>query len=143
MPSASAGTWQFSPSCDLNYMNTTKIGSRVTGDAARQRFTQSLLLETGYAISDQLSLSTLLTYVFQSRIINGPGGRNKDALHGIGDAVMLLTCRAGGGINQKWELLVGGGPKLPLGRSEGRTASSTMQISSPAAVHWMRLYGDS
>ena len=89
--SASAGTWQVSPSYDLNYMNTTKIGSQVTGDAARQRFTQSLLLETGYAISDQVSLSAMVSYIFQSRIINGPVGRNKDAIHGIGDAVILLT----------------------------------------------------
>jgi hypothetical protein len=118
MPSASVGTWQVSPSYDLNYLNTTKIGKRTVGDATRQRLTQSLLLETGYSISDHFHLSILFTYVFQSRIISVPGGKNKDALHGIGDAVMLMTYSTGDGIGQKWELMLGGGPKLPLGRSD-------------------------
>ena len=118
MPSASGGTWQISPSYDLNYLNTLKSGDQSLDDASRKRITQSLLLETGYSISDHFHVSALFTYIFQTRIIDVPEGKNEDFIHGMGDAVLLFTYRAGGGIDRKWELLLGGGPKLPLGRSD-------------------------
>ena len=143
MPSAISGTWQISPSYDLNYLNTLKTGSMVEEDASRKRITQSLMLEAAYSISDHISVSTLFTYVFQSRIIDQFGTQNRDFLSGVGDAVMLLTFRTGGRENQKWELLLGAGPKIPLGRtnmtnSDGIAFSADLQPGSGAwdAIVW-------
>ncbi len=143
MPSSSKGTWQISPSYDLNYLNTLKIGNQIVDDASRQRLTQSILLETGYSITDHLHLSTMFTYVFQSRIIEGESGTNTDFLHGLGDAILLFTYRAGGGIGQKWEMLLGAGPKIPLGRSDmkskdGITYNADLQPGSGAwdGIFW-------
>jgi hypothetical protein len=118
MPSAAGGTWQFSLSYDLNYLHTLKEGRFSVPDFSRRRTTQSILLETGYSISDRIFISVLFTYVLQTRRIEGFGSVNKDMLHGIGDAVILLSCRLGGGAGQPWELLAGAGPKIPLGRSD-------------------------
>jgi len=143
MPSSSRGTWQISPSYDLNYLNTLKFGDQIVDDASRQRLTQSILLETGYSFTDHLHLSTMFTYMFQSRIIEGESGTNTDFLYGLGDAIFLLTYRAGGGIGQKWEMLLGAGPKLPLGRSDmksndGITYNADLQPGSGAwdGIFW-------
>ena len=118
MPSAARGTWQFSLAYDLNYLHTLKEGRISIPDLSRRRTTQSILLETGYSISDRLFISGLFTYVLQTRRIERFGYINTDLLHGIGDAVVLLSYRLGGGPNRKWELLAGAGPKIPLGRSD-------------------------
>ena len=88
MPSAGVGTWQFSPSWDLNYMNTLKQGRQTVMDQSRRRLTQSFLFETGYSISDRLYISGLFTYVLQTRRVEQFGSVNRDFLHGIGDAVV-------------------------------------------------------
>jgi hypothetical protein len=143
MPSSLRGTWQLSPSYDLNYMNTLKSGDQSLNDANRKRVTQSLIFETGYSLTDFFQISALFTYVFQSRETDVSGAKNKDFIHGIGDAVLLFTYRAGGGINQKWELLLGMGPKLPLGstdmtRPDGISYSADLQPGSGAwdAIFW-------
>ncbi len=118
MPSAASGTWQFSPAYDLNYMNTLKQGSQTIQDQSRRRMTQSLLFETGYSISDRFYISGLFTYVFQTRRIEQFGSINKDFVHGLGDAVVLLSYRLGGEANRKWEFITGLGPKIPMGRSD-------------------------
>ena len=137
MPSASGGTWQFSPSYDLNYMNTLKQGRETVQDKSRRRLTQSLLFETGYSISDRLFISGLFTYVLQTRRVEQFGSVNTDFLHGVGDAVVLLSYRFAGGDANKWELITGVGPKIPLGRSDmgsadGITYNADLQPGSGA-----------
>jgi hypothetical protein len=137
MSSASAGTWQFAPSHDLNYMHTLKQGRKTLADPSRMRITQSMLLETGYSISDRLSVSGLFTYVFQTRRIEQFGSVNRDFLHGVGDGVILVSYRLGDGNGQGWELITGAGPKLPLGRSDlasadGITYNADLQPGSGA-----------
>lgn len=137
MPSAGIGTWQFSPSYDLNYMNTLKQGRQRIRDQSRRRLTQSLLFETGYSISDRLYLSGLFTYVLQTRRVEQFGSVNRDFLHGPGDAVVLLSYRFAGGPGDKWELITGMGPKIPLGKSDmanadGITYNADLQPGSGA-----------
>jgi hypothetical protein len=137
MPSAAKGNWQFSASYDLNYLNTLKTGNETVPDGSRTRLTQSILFETGFSLSEHFHISGLFTYVFQSRVINTGLGSNKDNLHGLGDAVILFTYRAGGGPGQGWEMLLGGGPKLPTGRadmkrSDGITYNADLQPGSGA-----------
>ena len=63
LPSAASGTWPFSPSYGLNYMNTLKQGKQTVEDQSRRRLTQSLLFETGYSISDRLYISGLFLHM--------------------------------------------------------------------------------
>lgn len=137
MPSAASGTWQFSPSYDLNYMNTLKQGRQTVQDQSRTRLTQSLLFETGYSISDRLYISGLFTYVLQTRRVEQFGSVNTDFLYGVGDAVVLLSYRFTGGEAKKWELITGVGPKIPMGRSDmanldGITYNADLQPGSGA-----------
>jgi hypothetical protein len=137
MPSAASGTWQFSPSYDLNYMNTLKQGRETVQDKSRRRLTQSFLFETGYSISNRLYISGLFTYVLQTRRVEQFGSVNTDFLHGVGDAVVLLSYRFAGGDANKWELITGVGPKIPLGRSDmgsadGITYNADLQPGSGA-----------
>ena len=137
MPSAARGTWQFSPAYDLNYMNTLKQGRETVQDQSRRCLTQSLLFETGYSISDRLYISGLFTYVLQTRRVEQFGSVNTDFLHGIGDAVVLLSYRFAGGPANKWELITGVGPKIPLGRTDmtsadGITYNADLQPGSGA-----------
>ena len=137
MPSTAGGTWQFSPSYDLNYMNTLKEGSHKVNDQSRRRLTQSFLFESAYSISNRLYISGLFTYVIQTRRIEQFGTINSDFLHGVGDAVVLLSYRFAGGVDKKWELIAGAGPKIPLGRSDmanddGNTYNADLQPGSGA-----------
>jgi len=137
MPSAARGTWQFSPSYDLNYMNTLKQGRETVQDKSRRRLTQSFLFEAGYSVSDRLYISGLFTYVLQTRRVEQFGSVNSDFLHGVGDAVVLLSYRFAGGEANKWEFITGLGPKIPLGRSdkgsaEGITYNADLQPGSGA-----------
>jgi len=50
------------------------------------------------------------------------GNQTIDQLHGIGDAVILLTWKLIGDPSLRWELLAGIGPKIPLGKSDMRSS---------------------
>lgn len=123
MPYATRGSWQFSFSYDHNRMTTLMEGDRVVEDDSRKRLTQSLLLETAWSVTNNISVNALFTWVSQTRTINQFGNQTTDQLHGIGDAVLLLTWRLTGESTGTWELLAGAGPKIPLGKSDLRSPS--------------------
>ena len=62
---ASKGTVQMEVSYDLNYLATLKTGSEIYEDGTRQRTTQSLLIKSGYSITNWLAFDALFSYVFQ------------------------------------------------------------------------------
>jgi len=123
MPYATRGSWQFSFSYDYNRMTRLMEGNREILNDSRKRLTHSLLLETAWSITDNVSLSGLFTWVYQARSVEFLGKENTDQLRGIGDAVILLTWRLIGEPSGKWELLAGLGPKIPLGKSDLRSSS--------------------
>jgi len=143
MPASSSGSWQFSLSYDHNRMSNLLEGSTRVDEDSRSRLTRSVLFESAYSISNRIYLSGLLTYVFQQRTIDYLGGGTTDRISSLGDAVFLLTYRLGGSSMQKWEFLVGAGPKIPLGRSDLRSPvgilyNADMQPGSGAwdAIVW-------
>ncbi|MCK4749125.1 MAG: hypothetical protein KAT15_18860, partial [Bacteroidales bacterium] len=117
------GSWQFSFSYDYNRMTTLMEGNREIVNDSRKRFTHSFLLETAWSITDNVSLSGLFTWVSQTRTVVFLGNQNTDQLHGIGDAIILLTWKLIGDPSRRWELLAGIGPKIPLGKSDMRSSS--------------------
>ena len=84
-------------------------------DDSRLRITQSLLLNTGYTITNNLSVELLLTYVNQKREISQFGNVNIDETYGIGDGVLLFKYNINQLFSENSTLRVGTGPKIPIG----------------------------
>jgi len=105
-------------SYDLNYLATLKTGSEIYKDGTRQRLTHSLLIKSGYSITDWLAFDALFSYVFQERKITFEEEVNQVRTHGMGDAVLMTKFILLSMAKTGSELQLGLGPKLPLGRSD-------------------------
>ena len=140
---ASSGTLQLEVSYDLNYLATLKTGSELYEDGTRQRSTQSLLLKTGYSITNWLAFDALFSYVFQERKITFENEINQVGINGVGDAVLMAKFILLSMTKTGSELQLGLGPKLPLGRSDltneqGITLNADLQPGSGSwdAISW-------
>lgn len=118
LPIENQGAWQFSMTYDHNHLNTLLSGSDEIKDNSRIRITQSLLLNTGYTITKDLSAELLLTYINQKREIRQFGNVNIDETQGVGDAVLLFKYNLHNLIGNHNILRVGAGPKIPLGATD-------------------------
>ncbi|MEL6675529.1 MAG: hypothetical protein AAFR61_25200, partial [Bacteroidota bacterium] len=119
------GTLQVQFTYDGNFLRDEYSGRELQNDFQRDRnrTTQSLLAELSYDISARLSASALLTSVIQSREIvdENLGSRTFVQNAGIGDAILLLKYRLyGQQADQTSQVVLGAGPKLPLGRTDFR-----------------------
>lgn len=122
LPAGTGGLWQFQLSLDHNYLDALLTGTEVLDDATRQRTTSSLLLEASYGLSDRWTLSGLVSGVRQTRTISGPNGSTDFTAHsGLGDAIFLVRYNfLGDSTHPNSDLVLGTGPKFPLGRSDVR-----------------------
>ena len=140
---ASKGTLQMEVSYDLNYLATLKTGSEIYEDGTRQRTTQSLLIKSGYSITNWLAFDALFSYVFQERKITFEEEVNQVRTSGIGDAVLMTKFILLSMAKTGSELQLGIGPKLPLGLSDltnkqGITLNADLQPGSGSwdAITW-------
>jgi len=140
---AGKGTLQMEVSYDLNYMATLKTGSEIFEDGTRQRTTQSLLIKSGYSITNWLAFDALFSYVFQERKITFNEEINQVRTSGVGDAVLMAKFILLNMAKTGSELQLGVGPKLPLGRSDltnkqGITLNADLQPGSGSwdAITW-------
>lgn len=117
LPVSQKGTLQFNLSYDYNNLNTLKSGRLTLDDNSRKRITHSLLLETGYAFSDRISLDVFFSYVRQERLINQI---DFTYTQGIGDMIFLFKYLITKNNENNHNFLVGGGVKLPIGASDRR-----------------------
>ncbi|MDN3643808.1 hypothetical protein QWY87_13910 [Lutimonas halocynthiae] len=118
LPIESQGAWQLSLSYDYNRLNTLLSGSDQIDDDSRLRITQSLLFNSGYTITNDLSVELLLTYINQKREIDQFGNINIDETYGIGDAVLLFKYNFNDLLGGSNTLRLGLGPKIPLGATD-------------------------
>ncbi len=111
---------QVSLSYDFNNLQTVLEGSQKIDDDTRQRLSNSLLLETTYGIFDRFSVTGLITYINQQRIINSSiGEENSLSSTGFGDALLLLKYEViSQTIVDQMQLAFGAGPKIPTGASD-------------------------
>ena len=117
LPIANTHTWQFAISYDINVLKTLKTGTETLNERNRQRITQSLMLQTGYSISERFSTDIFVPLIRQERRISNPGLTDDiQQTNGIGDMVLLLKYNLiyKGPIN--WT--VGVGPKFPTGATD-------------------------
>ncbi len=118
LPPGQTKSLQISLSHDLNVLKTLKYGTETLGDKSRTRTTNSFILELGYAFSNRFSVDAFFSYVKQVRKIDRFGRVNRSVISGIGDAVLLLKYRVTPISNTKRTLIIGAGPKIPLGASD-------------------------
>lgn len=121
---------------DFNNLNTLNNGRKKLDDNARLRVTHSVLLNASYAITNNLSVESLLTWVNQRREISQFGNQNLDQTTGLGDGVFLLKYNLPQ-LFDKSDLSVGIGTKIPLGSStesndQGITLNADLQPGSNA-----------
>lgn len=118
LPNEGSGVLTVGLNYDYNNLNTLNAGTQKLDDSARQRITNSILLGLGYAFTDRLSVETMLTWVNQTRTIVQFGNENFTETSGIGDAVVLGKYALPSLLGPVWQLNVGMGMKVPLGRSD-------------------------
>ncbi len=118
LPPGQKKSLQISVSHDLNVLKTLKSSTETLGDRSRTRTTNSFILELGYAFSNRFSADAFFSHVKQVREIDRFGRVNRSVISGIGDAVLLLKYRVTPVTNTKRTLIIGVGPKFPLGASD-------------------------
>jgi len=146
LPASSRQVLQMSLSYDLNVLRTLKAGSETLDDDSRNRTTHSGLLELGYSFTNRFSVDGFFSFVRQERTISQFGNENFTYSQGIGDAVVLFKYKLFSLQNDATALLVGFGPKIPLGAadrtdSRGITLNADLQPGSSAwdAISWLQL----
>ena len=104
----------FTAAYENNTMKDLYQGTNDINDRSRRRTTKSLLLQSNYSISDKLSATLLLSYVWQEEEnIATIGNSNFLNANGFGDMIALLQYQI---INSQTNtLVVGLGPKIPAG----------------------------
>ena len=143
LPLLEKGTLQLGVNYDYNNLNTLNNGTEKLDDNARLRITHSVLLNTSYAVTDNFSVESLLTWVNQRRKISQFGNENLDQTSGIGDAVLLLKYNFSNLIGKNTDFTMGLGTKIPLGsttetNSQGITLNADLQPGSNAwdIIYW-------
>ncbi len=141
-------SWQVLFTYDFNAINSLVDVSQNLNDDTRSRTTQTSLLEINYGFNDRLTFTTLIPYIRQERNIKSYGGTNDISIaQGFGDILFMLKYRIlKPTINQNWEFVVGGGIKLPSGKTthksnQGFVLAADMQPGSGSldGIYWMYL----
>lgn len=121
LPNEGKGVFVMGLNYDYNNLNTLNAGTEKLNDNSRQRITNSILLNFGYAFTDRWSVETLFTWVNQTRTITQFGNENFTGTSGIGDAVFLIKYAVPDVLGKRTILNIGVGTKAPLGKSDIRS----------------------
>lgn len=121
---------------DYNAIDDLVSFSEQLEDDTRSRTTQSSIVEINYGLNSRFSITGVVPFVKQSRVIQGFSGENTTNTQGLGDMVFLLKYRL---INPEKlsniEWVIGAGPKLPTAKTDftnnqGFTLPADMQPGS-------------
>jgi hypothetical protein len=117
--STQKGILNVSATYDFNNLTDVYEGSSALDDNSRKRISQSFLLNADYGLTDNISVSLLLSYINQIREIDaGSGSTNRVSVSGIGDAIFLAKYQMlSMDIVSQRELAFGAGVKIPTGNS--------------------------
>lgn len=137
---------QFLLTYDYNALHTLFDRTEVLDDPTRKRNTQSTILEINYGLSNRFTITGLFPYIRQERKIETYDGSTEvTSAQGLGDILFLLKYRMLDPVkNPDWEWVVGGGFKLPSGKTDhknaqGLTLAADMQPGSGSfdLLYWM------
>ncbi|MGI9550060.1 MAG: hypothetical protein ACR2MT_02580, partial [Aurantibacter sp.] len=118
LPNEGRGVLILGINYDYNNLNTLNAGSDKLNDDSRQRITNSILMNLGYAFTDRFSVETLFTWVNQTRTISQFGNESLTETTGIGDAVLLVKYAFPNVLGANSQMNLGLGTKAPLGKSD-------------------------
>jgi hypothetical protein len=135
LPPAEKGTLQFSLAYDINILKTLKDEEVKLDDNSRNRTTHTILLKSGYAISERLTVEALFSAVRQQRTISQGIFEDFTETTGLGDGVLMLHYEYLS--KSSLQLAFGAGPKIPTGPSDltndnGITLNADLQPGSGA-----------
>lgn len=143
LPVSEKGTLQIGLNYDYNNLNTLNNGTEKLDDDSRLRITHSILLNSSYAITNNLSVESLFTWVNQRRKITQFGNENLDQSSGVGDAVLLIKYNFPKLLGKNTDVTLGLGTKIPLGSStetnnQGIRLNADLQPGSNAwdIIYW-------
>ena len=119
LPAGNAKVVQLQLTLDHNYLDALFAEREQLVDESRQRTTSSLLLEGSYGFTERWALSGMVSFVRQTRTISTLSGATDFTGNvGLGDAVLLLRYNLlSDDKSPRTDLLLGAGPKFPLGRT--------------------------
>ena len=121
-PATAAGSWQFGLTYQYNSIDVVVSGSKELKDRFSERSSRTLLLETSYGFSPAWSVTAMIAAVEHERRNKATGGASSDHVvrtRGVGDGLVLLKYNVTGlRTGSPRELTLGGGLKLPLGRTD-------------------------
>ncbi|MFC2094251.1 hypothetical protein ACFLSH_01350 [Bacteroidota bacterium] len=136
---ASKGELQIGLTYELNSLQDVYAGTVRLDDDLRERRVNSFLLEVNYGLTGRISLTTLFTFINQSRQISSYGNLSSRLnTGGLSDGIILVKYNfIPLSIVDQIELTLGAGAKLPIGnstlRSDGILIPADMQ---PGTGSW-------
>ena len=138
LPNEGRGILSLGMYYDYNNLNTLNAGSDQLDDNSRKRITNSILLSTGYAFTDRISIEALFTWVNQTRNIAQFGNDNFTETTGLGDAVLLFKYAIPQILGANTLLNIGTGIKAPLGKSDLTTSQGILLTADlqPGSGAW-------
>ena len=90
LPIANSNTIQFALNYDVNALNTLKTGTEKLESGSRSRLTNTLMLQTGFSLTERVSLDFFVPWLRQEREIRFLGQVSDfTATNGLGDLVLL------------------------------------------------------
>ncbi len=139
LPTAEAKTIQVSLNYDVNALNTLKSGTDRIESGTRSRLTRTLMLQTGFSVTDQLSFDVFVPWIRQEREIRFLGQvSDLTRTNGLGDLVVLgkyILHRQ----ENKGRIITGAlGTKLPTGSST-KLNNNNLQLNAdlqPGSGAW-------
>lgn len=119
--SAAKGNLLLGVTYQYNDISNLYAGSAQLENKTVTRNTQSTLLEVNYGITKRLTFSGTATFVqkFRKSGLQNPGSEETLTTRGIGDGLFMLKyVLHQNTIREQYQLALGGGVKVPFGRSD-------------------------
>jgi len=113
-------TFQFLATYDLNVIDDLVSFSELLDDQTRSRTTQSSIFEINYGFNHRFSVTGVVPFVRQTRMIQAFGGAEDfTAVQGPGDVILVLKYRIlNPDKNPNLDWVIGAGPKIPTAKTD-------------------------
>lgn len=129
-----SNVWQFGLMGDFNDLNTLKSGASVLNDQTSEREIYSLILRSGYNITENLVAGAIIPYVRQERWIYSANSTFFSFTQGLGDVILFSQYQLPIS-NSKNAFQMGFGAKFPTGKTlieneQGINYNMDMQVGT-------------
>jgi len=129
--------WNLELSYTLHSINDlVSKDQEIINDVNRRRTVKSFFLKTGYSISSRFSVSTILSFIRQERIV-GSHNNSFDRINGIGDSMVAFSYSTlKDSLSNPVKISVGSGIKIPTGSSQVLLTGLASEDMQPGTGSW-------